>query len=132
MVSTKKIRRLLNQRDEINHRRPEFLRTDWWRFSRLGCKWRGAKGPRNKMRLKISGHPAIVEVGFRGPARVRGLHPSGFEEVLVKSIDDLYKIDRSRQIARIAHDIGKRKRLEITKKAKNLGIKVINPIKVGE
>ncbi|RLE49571.1 MAG: 50S ribosomal protein L32e [Candidatus Methanomethylicota archaeon] len=122
----KSVERLLKLREEINQKRPEFLRTDWWRFPRLGLKWRSPKGPRNKMRLKKSGRAAIVEVGYRGPAEVRGLHPSGYEEVLVRNIKDLYRIDPQRQVARIAHTVGEKKRAAIVEKAKALGIKIVN------
>jgi len=125
-VAKKSLTRLLRIKKEIDERRPDFLRTDWWRFPRLGLKWRSPKGPRNKMRLKKSGRPAIVEVGYRSPVDVRGVHPLGLEEVLVRNINDLYKIDPEKQVARIAHTIGKKKRATILEKAKALGIKVVN------
>ncbi|MEM2597607.1 MAG: eL32 family ribosomal protein, partial [Thermofilum sp.] len=55
-----------------------------------------------------------------------GLHPSGFEEVLVHNVKDLERIDPKRQAVRIAATVGRRKRAEILKRAEELGITVLN------
>lgn len=84
------------------------------------------------MRQKIRGYPKLVNVGYGSPKGIRGLHPSGFKEVLVYNPRDLEKIDPGREAARIAHTVGARKRFEILEKARDLKIVVLNPREVEE
>ena len=70
--------------------------------------------------------PAIVKIGYRSPVLVRGLHPSGLEDVLIHNIKELEALNPETQGARVASTVGKRKRVEIVKKAKELGIKIFN------
>ena len=56
-----------------------------WRYDRLTPNWRKPKGKDNKMRLQVSGVPPLVKIGYRGPRFARGLHPSGYIEVMVSS-----------------------------------------------
>ncbi len=121
------IRRLLELRKEIAKRRPEFVRQESWRYKRVKPSWRRPRGIDSKMRMEVKGWPKRVKVGYRGPRAVRGLHPSGYKEVLVHNVKELEKLDPETEAARIAHTVGARKRREILKRAKELGIKVLNP-----
>ena len=67
-----------------------------------------------------------VDIGFRGPASVRNLHPSGFEEVLIQNIDGLEGIDPKKQAVRIGGTVGTKKRIAIQDRADELGIRVLN------
>ncbi len=69
-----------------------------------------------------------MQVGYGSPKAVRGLHPSGFEEVMVRNQDDLQPIDPSYQAARIARTVGVRKRQMIEEIAKSREIKILNPL----
>ncbi len=122
-----KIRRLLELRKEIAKRRPEFVRQESWRYKRVKPSWRRPRGIDSKMRMEVKGWPKRVKVGYRGPKAVRSLHPSGYKEVLVHNVKELEKLDPETEAARIAHTVGARKRREILKRAKELGIKVLNP-----
>jgi len=123
---SKEEERLLKLREELKRKKPKFRRQEWHRYKRLGEKWRRPKGRHSKMRRKLKGKPKMPNPGYRSPKKVRGLHPSGYEEVLVYNPKDLEKIDPERQAARIASRVGKRKRREILKKAEELGIVVLN------
>jgi large subunit ribosomal protein L32e len=79
------------------------------------------------MRIKLRGKPKTPSVGYRTPKAVRGLHPSGYEEVLIHSPGELEGIDPNRQAIRVAHTVGKRKRIVILERARELGITVLNP-----
>jgi large subunit ribosomal protein L32e len=68
----------------------------------------------------------MVSVGYGGPKKVKGLHPSGFEEVMVHNVNDLKDIDPKKQAARIGHTVGTKKRMAIEGKADELGIRVLN------
>ncbi len=125
--SSEEIKRLLELRKEMARRRPEFIRQESWRYKRIKPSWRRPRGIDSKMRMEVKGWPKRVKVGYRGPKAVRGLHPSGYKEVLVHNIKELEKLDPETEAARIAHTVGARKRKEILERAKELGIKVLNP-----
>jgi hypothetical protein len=80
------------------------------------------------MRKKKKGWPKLVEIGYRGPRVSRKLHPSGYLEVLVNTLDDLDKVDPETQAIRIAHAVGLRKRADISLHAEEKGIHILNPL----
>jgi len=125
--SAQEIARLLRLRERMKRKRPRFVRQESWRYVRVKESWRRPRGIDSKMRLKVKGWPRCPEVGYRGPRAVRGLHPSGFEEVIVHNVGELQKVDPERQAVRIAHTVGGRKRAEIIAEAERLGIVVLNP-----
>lgn len=113
-------------REVQNKKRPEFHRQEWFRMKRLGRKWRKPRGLHSKMRKNKGYRPAKVSIGYRGPKKARGLHPSGFEEVLVHNPTELENLDPEKQAVRIGHSVGFRKRELIIEKAEKLGIRVLN------
>lgn len=122
-------KRLLKLRNGMNRKRPEFHRQEWFRYVRIGTSWRKPRGKHSKLREKKGYRNAFVESGYRGPRKVRYLHPSGFEEVYVSNSKDIETIDPKVQAARIDSRIGKKKRIEIQEKAKAAGIKILNEVK---
>ncbi|MFN4336946.1 MAG: 50S ribosomal protein L32e [Candidatus Nitrosocaldus sp.] len=118
---------LLELRRMVKARKPEFVRQESWRYKRVKENWRKPKGIDSKMRLQVKGWPKIVKVGYRGPRVARYLHPSGYRDILVHNVEELSRLDPSRDAARIASTVGARKRALIVSKAKELGIKVLNP-----
>lgn len=117
---------LLRARKKVSATRPKFVRQESWRYIRLAENWRKPKGIDNKMRIQVSGVPPLVKVGYRGPKKARGLHPSGYNDRLIHNIRDLEKLDPKVDAARIGHTVGRRKRIDIVSKATTLGIKVLN------
>lgn len=120
------IRRLLRLRAAVSERRPTFRRQEWYRYQRLGVAWRRPRGHHSKMRRGRGSRINRVSVGYRGPVASRGLHPSGYREVLVHNVHDLGRIDSEIQAARIAHGVGSRKRSAIEAAAREKGIRVLN------
>ncbi|KPU63213.1 50S ribosomal protein L32 [Thermococcus sp. EP1] len=120
--------RLLRIRAKLKRKKPKFLRQEWWRFPKFknDPKWRRPKGTDSKMRVKLKGKARSPSIGWSSPKAVRGLHPSGYEEVLVHNVKELESVDPTRQAARIASTVGKKKRIMIIERAKELGIKVLN------
>jgi large subunit ribosomal protein L32e len=120
-------KRLLRVRKRINKKRPHFKRFESWRFVRIKDQWRKPKGIDNKMRTEEKGWPKSVKVGYRGPVAVRGLHPSGYEEVMVWNTRDLVDINPDTQVARIGGSVGGRKKESILVRATELEIRILNP-----
>jgi len=120
------IKKELEKRKEIKKRTPNFHREEWFRYKRLSKKWRRPDGITSKMRINKKYRPSRVRVGFRGPKKTRGLHSSGFEEVMVYNPKDLEKINPATQAARIGSGVGTKKRMEIEKTAEKQDIRILN------
>ena len=116
----------LKLRERVKKKKPNFVRHEGWRYKRLSEGWRRPRGLDNRMRRKIKGWPPTVNVGYRGPKVARGLHPSGYKEVLVYNTNDLEEIDPKTQAIKIAHTVGKRKRAKILVEARKKKITVLN------
>jgi large subunit ribosomal protein L32e len=120
-------KRLLKIRKKMSKKRPNFRQFESWRLDRIKDHWRRPRGIDNKMRQERKGWPKVVKVGYGSPKAVRGLHPSGMEEVLVYNVGDLTIIDPETQVARIGGSVGKRKKKAILKRTEELGIHILNP-----
>ena len=106
---------------------PSFRRTEWFRYKRLSRSgWRAPHGMDNKQRRNFKYRGSLVRVGHGKVAAARGLHPSGFQEVLVHNLNDLETIDPETQAARVGRTVGGRKRENIHARADELGIRVLN------
>jgi large subunit ribosomal protein L32e len=123
---TKELKTKLQIRRQIKKRTPEFLREEWFRYKRISKNWRHPDGITSKMRINLKYRPSKVRVGFRGPQETRGLHSSGFEEIIVYNVSDLESINPKTQAARIGSSVGTKKRINIEKKAEELDIRLLN------
>ncbi|HIP17681.1 MAG TPA: 50S ribosomal protein L32e [Methanothermococcus okinawensis] len=119
-------RRLLKLRFKMKQKRPDFKRQEWFKCKRIGVSWRKPRGLHSGMRKQLKHRPAIVKTGYRSPSLVRGLHPSGLEDVLIRNVKELEMLDPKTQGARIASTVGKRKKIEIIKRSEELGIRLLN------
>ncbi len=122
-------KRLLEVRKKKKSKKPAFRQTDSHKKKKLADYWRRPDGIHNKTRYAVKGKCPLVEAGYGSPALVRGLHPSGFEEVVVNNLKELESLKSDRQAARIAHTVGSRKHTMIEKKAAELGLKILNPLR---
>ena len=108
-------------------KQPAFRRQEWFRYRRLSrTGWRKPKGNDSSMRKNRKYRPPMARIGFGKLASVRGLHPSGFREVMVHRPDDLDDIDPNTEAARVGARVGGRKRAIIHERADELGIRVLN------
>ena len=113
-------------RRQIKKRTPHFLRDEGFRYKRIPKNWRRPTGYTSKLRINLKYRPSKVRVGFRAPKIVRGLHASGFKEVMIHTVKELETIDPKKQAVRIGGTVGTKKRLEIAKRADELDIRVLN------
>lgn len=107
-------------------KKPNFKRQEWFRYKKLGEKWRKARGKTSKTRRYEKGKPAMPSIGYGSPKATRGLHPSGYQDILVSNIKELENLNPVTQAGRISATVGKRKKEVMLGKAKELGIKILN------
>ncbi len=120
-------KRLFRVRKVQKGKKPEFRRTDSHKYKRLDSNWRRPRGLQGKQRRHVAAKGALVQVGYGSPAAVKGLHPSGYMEVLVRNMADMENVDPSVEAIRIAGVVGARKKAIIEAEATKLGIKILNP-----
>lgn len=106
---------------------PKFLRHTSHKYSKLGLRrkkkqiWRKPTGRDNKMREQRRGKPAVVSIGYSTDKKDRG-KVEGKTPIMVRNVLDIQKMQKN-QIA-ILGKIGKKNKIEIAKKAKELKIEI--------
>ncbi len=124
-----KRKRILSKEELLRKINPFYKEREFFRYSNPLYKedsWRRPRGIHSKVRRKLEGKPPMPGKGYKKPEIVRGLHPSGYREVLVYNLKDLERINKEKEAIRIASTVGKRLRIKIIEKAKELGIKILN------
>ena len=102
----------------------KFKQRSWDRYSRLGKRrkkkqvWRRPTGRHNKMREKRKGKPAVVGIGFKKS------QDKGERVIMISNIQDLKNV-KSKGIFLIGK-VGKKKRIEISREAEKMKIKIRN------
>lgn len=125
---SEELKAALEVREHRRSRQPAFRRYHWWYRKGMDPDvWRAPKGTLSKQRRGFKYRPPRVKVGYGKPSITRGLHPSGFEEVLVHNPAELVLVDPKTQAARIGGTVGGRKRLLIESAAAEQGIRILNP-----
>jgi len=106
----------------------KFLRQNWFLHPKLGKKWRRPRGKQSKLRKSKKGHRNVPSIGFSKCKQLRNL-VKGYRTVLVSSVGDVERVGQGYAII-ISSGVGKRKAIEIEKKANEKGLKIINDKKV--
>jgi len=86
-------------------------------------KWRKPHGIDLDKGLQHGFRP---KVGYGSNGKIRGMHPSGYREVMVCNENDLAKVDPKVNAIRISATLGKRKRNIIVAKANEKKIWILN------
>ena len=122
---------LLELRNKMKNKKPVFIRQDNPKRKKLNYKWRKPKGIHSKIRHHFKGRRKMPSPGYKSPAAVKGLHSTGLEIIRVFSADEVPKIKKESQGIVVSGNAGKRKKLEILRKAKELNVQVLN-LKIDE
>jgi|SRR3989344_3640382 len=107
----------------------KFLRRNWNVTGKIGKGrrkkqiWRSPKGRDNKMREKRRGYPVVVSVGYKKEKKLRGKIENK-KVSIIKNIKHLVKAKKDELI--ILGKIGKKKRIEIAKIAKENNLNIHN------
>ena len=89
-------------------------------------KWNKWRKPRSIDLDRGLQHGFRPKIGYRGNTKIRGIHPSGYNEILIKNLKEIEKINIKTEAIRIGATVGKKKRNEIITKANEKGIWVLN------
>jgi large subunit ribosomal protein L32e len=103
-----------------------FKRDGYGKKRQLSDSWRKPRGQHNKQREQKKAKGALPKPGYGSPIAVRGMHPSGFFEVLVATATELEGLDPKTQAVRISGTVGDRKRIGLQAAASAAGLKVLN------
>lgn len=119
---------LLQKRNEMKDKKPNFIRQDHQRRKKLGrkLKWRKPKGIHSKIRHHLKGRRKMPSPGYKSPSKVRGLHASGLKTISIHSVNDLSAVKKGTEGIIISKQVGTKKKFNILKRAKELGISVLN------
>jgi large subunit ribosomal protein L32e len=118
-------------------KKPKFFRKDWHKKVRLGKakkskrKWRAARGIHNKIRLKIKGQARKPSIGYGENKKIKG-EINGLVVLRIENMGQLEKISNEKtkdKKAIIIANVGKKKREEIIKKSKDMGLTILNKYK---
>lgn len=110
-------------------KKQKFLRTTSLKFSKLGKrrkkkqKWRKPTGRHNKIREKRKGKQPMVSIGYGSEINKRG-KINEKTPVRIYNINELKKLDNNCII--ILGNISKKNKIEISKKANEMGIEIQN------
>jgi ribosomal protein L32E len=110
-------------------KKPKFLRRTSARLSKLGKRrkkkqvWRRPTGRDNKMREQRRGKPAVVAIGYSTEKKIKG-KINEKNPILVNNLKELGKANKENIV--ILGNIGKKKKIEIVKKAEELKIEIAN------
>ncbi|MEM4246787.1 MAG: 50S ribosomal protein L32e [Candidatus Woesearchaeota archaeon] len=116
----------LKLRKALKARKPDFVREDYQKRACIPMPWRRPRGLHSKMRHRFAGHRALVDPSYGSPKEAYGLHPSGFEPVLVHTLNELLQINPKLQGAVLGSTLGMPRRIALLEKAKELGVRVLN------
>ncbi len=120
---TTEIKRLIQVRVDKG---AAFKRDGYGKKRQLSDSWRKPRGQHNKQREQKKAKGALPKPGFGSPIAVRGMHPSGFFEVLISSVKELEGIDPKTHAVRIGATVGGRTRSGLQEKALGAGFKLLN------
>jgi len=119
-------KRLIELRKKINKTRPSFRRVESWRYKRVKDSWRKARGIDSKTRKKKKSGVKSPSVGYRSPKKVRGLHPSGYIEARITTIQDLSNLNKNKHAIKISGKLGAKKRMVLIDICQKRGFKILN------
>ncbi|KAI5187394.1 large subunit ribosomal protein L32e [Nematocida homosporus] len=113
---------------KVKKTRREFNRFQSDQFKRVKPNWRRPRGIDNKVRKGLKGTMKMPCIGFKGNKLVRHILPNGFKKVIINNLKDLEALTSLNRVycGEIARGVGAKKRVDIVKRAADLGIVLTN------
>ncbi len=127
MKEIKKIKEKIKKKRE---KKPYFFPQGFGRKKRIKDRWRRPRGIDSKKRIEISYLGPVPKIGYRTEKSIRGLHPSGKREILIRSkkelLEKMDEIKKNDFLVRLSSSLGKKSREEIKEIAEKEEIKILN------
>ncbi|MFX0099507.1 MAG: 50S ribosomal protein L32e [Candidatus Hodarchaeota archaeon] len=124
------IKRNKIKKDIQAKKKKTFRRQESWRYVRTKTSWRKPRGIECKMRIRHRGSkgglPVSPTVGYRTPKEIRGIHPSGYETVMVTNESEIEDLKPKYHAAIISAKVGRRKKIILVDELQARGIKILN------
>ena len=117
---------LIELRNKIKEKNPDFIRQDIHKRKKLKLKWRKPKGIHSKIRHHFKGRRKMPSPGYKSPRAASGMHSSGLMPVMVFSVKDLTAVSKGKDGIIISGSVGMKKKYEILKKIRDFGLEVLN------
>lgn len=113
---------------KVKKTRREFNRFQSDKFKRVKPSWRKPRGIDNRVRKRYKGAMEMPSIGYKGDKLVRHLLPNGFHKVIINNVNDLEALISLNRVycGEIARTVGAKKRVDIVKRAEELGIVLTN------
>ncbi len=118
--------RLMKLKRENRKKKPAFKRQEQDFEIHLKNAWRRPRGRHSKLRKHEKGRGAHPSSGYCSPSAVKGLNRLGFQEVRVFTPADLEFLEPEKHSVVIGSSVGKKKRMDILKKASEMKLRVEN------
>jgi len=90
------------------------------------AKWNVWRVPRGIDVKKSMADGYMPHIGFATPRKIRNVHPSGYREFRVKTLQELSTVPKGHAV-RVISGLGRKKKIELVDKAIEMGVKVLNP-----
>lgn len=118
----------INKTPIVKKRTKHFKRHHSDRYMRVSEAWRKPKGIDNRVRRRFKGQLPMPKIGYGSNKKTRHLMPNGLKKFLVNNTKDLELLlmHNRTYAAEIGHAVSSRKRIEIVKRAQELGITLTN------
>jgi len=116
----------------IKKRKPKFRTQDYFRFKRLGKRWRRPKGLQSKLRIRKGGSGSKPSVGYSSPKAIKTFVRYKNEFLLpvrVSSLNELNDVKKDAVVV-ISSKVGLKKIKQISDAAEKMGLKVFNKKRV--
>jgi large subunit ribosomal protein L32e len=112
----------------VKKRTKTFVRFHSDRFMRVGESWRKSRGIDNRQRRRYKGTAPTPKIGFGSNKKTRNLLPNGFYNFRICKVADieLLLMHNQKYCAELASNLSSSKRMEIIKRAAQLGVRVTN------
>lgn len=118
---------LLELRNKIKQKKPEFIRQDGLKKVKLRKVWRQPKGGHSKKRSKKKGHGKQPSIGYRSPKEVRGLTRSGKIPIRIFNVSQISGLTNNHSVI-LGKSLGLEARLKLLKllKEKHISLHLVD------
>ena len=116
-------------KNKVTKTHKSFVRFHAGRFKRVGSSWRRPRGIDNRMRRQFKMFVGTMpNIGYGTNSKFRHLLPNGFYKFrITKPADiELLLMHNQKYCAELAANLSIRKRMEIIKRASELGVRITN------